>query len=284
MKKIFVVILCIILIFSFSGCFAKKIKIPNITPPDLNDLSDFFDEDPTEETGGNRTPDETTDNKGSYTTFQDARLDFDNYITEISPEKEETVMLYAVIVSLPELEVFEYITPLLYWGETLDDDEIEVQDIIIDLLTGEKKGYRSVDVQRTGDNKYTSTLETHDDEEIVIDVKYHPDIDGLRLEATKNGEFALLFEYVKNGDGYAAQYYFNAKVGGSYGAEPVREPCLFKYIFVGREGSIARFNNVEEPDSILDGVPDEQEFINGATHWLTLKDDEFTGELDGIAF
>lgn len=274
MKKIFVVILCMMVILSLCACNSNKSESPNLTPQS--------DEEQTKETGRTNSSNNDSDDTDSYVTFSDARLDFDDYVTEIA-ENEEAVRDNLTVVTLPELAVFEYFTPLLYWGETLQDNELLAKDGVIKFITGDKKYFRSIDLQIENDNKYIMTSETNKDEEVIIKVEYHPNIDGLRLEATNNGEQALLFEYVKHGDGYAAQYYYDALISSTY-YEEERAMCLFRYIFSSKEGSVARFNDVGEPDSILDGVPDEQDFIDGATHWFTLKDDEFTGELGGNTF
>ncbi|NMA51923.1 MAG: hypothetical protein GX949_02800, partial [Peptococcaceae bacterium] len=218
--------------------------------------------------------------------FSDARYEFENHAIDISLN-EESVIYGKTLVLTPDLEVFDYLTPLHFFGETLDDEEIVVKEMVLDMLTEHSKSFRSADLQRESDNSYTMTIDTEEEEQIFIQIEYHPNIDALRLVAENNGEHGLLFEYVNTGDGYAAQYYFNSVVGvgGTYGVqEKTMAMCVYKTIFSGKEGSCARFDDVEEPASLLNGVPDEQAFIEGATHWFTLKDDKLTGELDGITF
>jgi hypothetical protein len=174
-------------------------------------------------------------------------------------------------------------TALFYWGEKLDDFEMLSKDAFMDLLSRGGEKYKNMDLQREGDNRYIMTVETNEGEQIFIQVDNYPEKNAVRLVGENNGELALLFEYVELSGGYAAQYYYNAVVSSSYGVQN-KAMCVYRNIFFGTEGSAARFDEVGEPDSIIDGVPDEQELIEGATHWLTLKNGKFTGELKGVAF
>ncbi|WP_033117667.1 hypothetical protein [Intestinimonas butyriciproducens] len=277
MKKLLIAIFSMMLILSLCACGANTTEGSNTPSADSRNQSELPDEELFNEIGGtNSTKD------GGYEAFSDARLEFDHYVMEKSSE-EEIVMYNQSLVLTPETEVFDYMTPLIYWGETLDDEELAGKEIVLGLLAGEEKSNQSADLQKESDNRYTMTIETKKGEQIVIRVEYNPDIDALRLVAENSGEHALLFEYAKTGDGYAAQFYFNAIVGGTYGAQN-KSMCVYKTIFSGKDGSCARFDGVGEPVSLLEGVPDEQAFIDGATHWFTLKDDKFTGELDGTTF
>lgn len=61
--------------------------------------------------------------------------------------------------------------------------------------------------------------------------------------------------------------------------------CVYKTIFDGQNGSCARFDGVNsEPDTLLGRVPLEEDFISGATHWFTITNGEFTGNMGGKAF
>ena len=94
----------------------------------------------------------------------------------------------------------------------------------------------------------------------------------------------LLFEYSRMPEGYAAQYYFES-VTHMDKAAPIYGLCTYRLIFTGSNGSCARFDNVSsEPDSIYGGIPDTQTFIDGATHWFTITDGKFTGNLGGNQF
>lgn len=288
MKKIFVFILSMMLIFSLCACVANKSQSPDLPSEDSSQGDsgnevDLPDEEPFEESGGTNSKNDVIDGERGYEAFHDARMAFDNYIIDNSPA-EETIMHSQSLVLIPDIEIFDYITPLIYWGETLEDGELAQKDIVMSVFTGEGKRFISADLQRESANKYTMTIDKDEGGQIFIQVDYRSDIDALRLEADDSGERALLFEYIRTDDGYAAQYYFSTAVGSTYGEGLTKAMCVFRTIFSGNNGSYARFDDVDEPATILDGVPDEQEFIDGATHWLTVKDNKFTGELKGTAF
>ena len=59
--------------------------------------------------------------------------------------------------------------------------------------------------------------------------------------------------------------------------------CTYRTIFDGDNGSCARFDNVKRPRP-SGSVPDAESFIEGATHWFTIKDGSFTGNLGGEKF
>jgi len=267
MKKIFVGILCIMLILSLCACGANTREDTSILSSSSGDQAELPDEEPSDVIKG-------TNYKGGYKVYSDARSEFVDYVVELYTN-DTSLLNNQTLVLNPEIEAFDYLTPILYWGETLEDNELAVKDISLSVITGEDKRFRSADLERISDNSYTMTIETSKGEKIDIQVDYYPDIDAVHLEAENNGEHALLFEYVKTTDGYADQFYFNSVVASGYG-EQNKEMCVYRSIFSGKDGSCARFDGVERPDSILDGVTDAETFIEGATHWFTLKDGKFT--------
>lgn len=79
--------------------------------------------------------------------------------------------------------------------------------------------------------------------------------DDIRLEAQKDKEPVLLFEYAKNSGGYAAQYYFMAVTGRDFSGAK-EQMCVYRTIFDGQNGSCARFDGIDaEPETLLGGVP-----------------------------
>lgn len=62
--------------------------------------------------------------------------------------------------------------------------------------------------------------------------------------------------------------------------------CQFRLHWEIRWGLVSnRFDGVNvEPETLLGGVPWEEDFISGATHWFTIANGEFTGKLNGKAF
>lgn len=280
MKKLLISILSIILILSLCACGANTTEDSNNSSSDLSNQEELLNEETSDVIEGTSPKQVGKGGTGGYQAFADAKDDFDDFVLEISMN-DETLMNTRMLVLSPEIEMFDYMIPLYQWGETLEDEELELKEYALSALTGVLKSFRSADLQRESNNSYIMTIEK-EEEDIHIWVEYRPHIDALRLVAKSNGEQALLFEYAKTADGYATQYYYNSVVGGTYGVQN-KAMCVYRAIFSGKEGSYARFDDVEEPASLFDGVPNEQEFIKGATHWFTFKDGKFTGELNGTA-
>lgn len=285
MKKVLIVIFSMILIFSLCACGVDTTDNLDATSKPSENQSQRPDDDYDDyddEYIDSAPPVKNNGSRDSYMDYTETRLSFTSFIIENSIN-EEAVLYNQSLVLPPELEVFAYLTPLLYWGEVLDNIELEQKEIIYPFIAGEDKRFRSIDIQRKNKNFYTATMRTDKDEQIIINVENHPGKDAVRLEAEKDGEQVLVFEYAKTNGGYAAQYYFDTVIGGTYGS-PERAMSVFRVIFSGNDGSLARFDDVEEPTSLVTGVPSEQDFIKGATHWLTVKNGKFTGELAGEAF
>jgi hypothetical protein len=58
-----------------------------------------------------------------------------------------------------------------------------------------------------------------------------------------------------------------------------------KTIFDGQNGSCARFDGENaEQETLLGGVPVEEDFSGGATHWFIIANDKFIGNLNGKGF
>ncbi len=292
MKKFFLAILTIILILSFCACRANTTEDSDIPQDDPIYEDEFPDEEVTDEEfndeetakeidGINYRKDDKGGTRG-YEAFSDAYREFANYVIEKSKEEETVMNNYPKVLS-PEFKVLDYMTPLMNWGETFDDDEVIQGEMFIKLFTGEGKNFRSAELQKESDNRYTMTMETKKGEQIHVQVMYYPDIDAVRLEAENSNGHEMLFEYVKTADGYAAQYYFFDMIRSSYNKHD-GVMCVYRSIFSENEGSCARFEEADKPVSLIDRVPDEKELIEGATHWFTLKNGKFTGEMDGTAF
>jgi hypothetical protein len=282
MKKVFILIISIMLAISISACGGNKTDSPDISTVDSNNYMELPDEDPEEDivdTKATKISDSITD---KFKEFSDAETEFDHHVYEIS-HKVETVSLHQNAVMITDMKVLDHMLPLYLWGETLDDTELAEQDIATSVFEGEDRSFRKYDLERESENRYRVTMETHDDQLIISQIDYYPDLDALRLETVNNGSLELVFEYAKIKDGYAAQYYFETIIGGTYGA-PKRAMCAYKTVFSGLKGSKARFEDVEEPPSIIGNVPKEEDIIKGATDWLTIKDGNITGELRGESF
>ena len=285
MKKMLIIFICLMLILSMSACGGKGTDNPTTSIEDSKDHTGFDDEDfedSYEDYEDTNSPKLSDLNTSNFTNFSDAETEFNNHISQNS-SKVEAVYLYQNAVSITDMTVLDNTMPLYIWGETLDNEELEMQDISTSIFVGEDRSYRKYDLERESETRYRVIKETHDGEVIITEIEYYPDLDAVRLETVSNGKLELVFEYAKTKDGYAAQYYFETIIGGSYGA-PQRGMCAYKIIFSGLNGSKARFIDVEEPASIIGNVPDAEDFIKGANDWLTIKDGNFTGELAGESF
>lgn len=282
MKKVFIVIIGMMLVLSLCACGTNTASSPEVSEEDSNNYMELPDEDQSDDYVDTNSTKVSQASQDKFKEFSDAESEFGQNVYENS-HKVETVNLYQNVVSVTDMKAFDYILPLHLWGETLDDKELAEQDITTSVFEGEKKGFRKMDLERESENRYRVIMETHDDELIISQIDYYPNIDALRLETENNGSLELVFEYARTEDGYAAQYYFETNIGGTYGA-PNRAMCAYKTIFSGLNGSQARFVDVEEPTSIIDNVPDEEDFIKDATDWLTIKDGNFIGELSGESF
>ena len=290
MKKILVVILSLLLVFTISACRTNRTKGPDVPSRNSNFQSDLDDEDIFEEELDEELFEDIDDTDSSYYAggiknyfldYNNARLEFGRYVIDNGSDIAKAH--YLPTLTNPELDIFDYLTPLFYWGETLDDNDLAQKEEFISMLIGDDRILKSIDLERKSDNMYRTIMETHEGDISIIDVEYNPDKDALRLVAEHNGEQALIFEYAKTSGGYASQFYYYDILGGTYG-NPIEGMCVYRIIFAGNDGSFARFDHVEEPASIMEGAPDEQEFIEGATHWLTVKNGKYTGNIEGEAF
>src|SRR5690554_5024164 len=107
MKKIFVFILSMMLIFSLCACGANKTQSPDLpsedsSPEDSGNEVSLPDEEPFEEISGTNSANDVIDTERGYEAFQDARMAFDNYIIDNS-SAEETVMYSQSLVLIPDI-------------------------------------------------------------------------------------------------------------------------------------------------------------------------------------
>lgn len=216
-----------------------------------------------------------------YNAYKQARDAFDQYTLEQSARDEVFAVSYGLVCAF-DLKIFEYVLPLVFIGESINstgryDEAMETSM----LQAGWADDAKLTD---NGDGSFLVTGTSSDGGAMSIRIEYNPDRDDLRLEAQKDGESALLFEYAKNGGGYAAQYYFKAITGHDFSGAK-EQMCVYRTIFDGQNGSCARFDGIDaEPETLLGGVPSEEDFISGATHWFTIANGEFTGKLNGKVF
>ncbi len=216
----------------------------------------------------------------NYGAFFDAKGEFNDYVLEQS-EGHEIVSVSLPLATVFELHILEYLLPLEFMGQsikTLGKYDPDFEMIMFQQWADDVEVFYDED---TGyELKYTDTQGS----KVEIKAEYDGDADSLRLEAYKDGVPVLMFEYVKSPGGYAAQYNFETVVRYEM-VTPIDGLCTYKIIFEESNGSCARFDNVtSEPESIFGKAPDAAAFIEGATHWFSVTNGSFTGNLGGDTF
>jgi hypothetical protein len=286
-KRLLLVLLCVSLVFSLAACGEKEGYEDDSWDEydeeweEEEDEEAYEDEEDYEDVEGLRASGYKEGGDENYLTFLEARMKFETFLVEKALNEGLVTGLSAVYI--PDARIFHYLTPLIYWGETLEDEELQYKEYAFLAFAGEGKSLKNPELKKESDIHYTMTMETDEDEKLFMDVKYYPDMDALRLEAENNGEKALVFEYVKIDGGYVSQYYCETQIGGTYG-EKIMGMCVFRSYFSGENGSAARFDNAEIPPSIIKNLPNEEDFIEDATHWISYKDGKLKGKLAGESF
>jgi len=283
MRKFLSLILTLILLAGIiTGCASEKAQTAAPSGADnQNETKAGSTQNTPAESGGKTTGHDTATISAGYNAYKQARDAFDEYALEQSAHNEVFAVNYGLVCSF-ELEVFEYVLPLVFIGESINstgryDETMEIR-ILQEAWADDAK------LTDNGDGSFLVTGTSSDGGTMNIRIEYDPDQDNLRLEAQKDEEPALLFEYAKNDGGYAAQYYFKAITGHDFSGTK-EQMCVYRTIFDGQNGSCARFDGIDtEPETLLGGVPSEEDFISGATHWFTIANGEFTGNLNGEAF
>lgn len=283
MRKFLSLILMLILLAGIiTGCAGGKshTAAPSGTN-NQNEAEAGFTQNVPVENGGKSTQQGKSTISAGYNAYKQARDAFDKYALEQS-HSHEVVDVGIGLVSAFELKIIEYLLPLVFIGESINSTGRYNEAMETTMLqTGWADDAKLTD---NGDGNFLVTGTSRDGGAMSIRIEYDPDRDDLRLEAQKDGEPALLFEYAKNGGGYAAQYYFKAITGRDFSGAK-EQMCVYRTIFDGQNGSCARFDGIDaEPETLLGGVPSEEDFISGATHWFTIANGEFTGKLNGKAF
>ncbi len=218
----------------------------------------------------------------SYEAYSDAWNDFGDYIVEQSGDHEIVSVHQSTAMPL-ELKNLNYLLPLSLLGQSVKSTG--KFDVAMESSMLQGGWAEDVEFSSNPDGGYLLKGTDTKGSRLEIKVRYDETADSLRLEGYKDSAFALLFEYSKMAEGYAAQYHF-VTVTGFDKATPVEGLCTYRIIFAGTNGSCARFDNVSaEPDSIFGSIiPDAQSFIDGATHWFTITEGQFTGMLGGKTF
>lgn len=283
MRKFLSLILALIFLAGIiTGCSGEKVQTaPPAGANNQNEAEAGSTQNTSAESGEKTTQQEKATISAGYIAYKQALDAFDQYTLEQSARNEVFATNYPLVCAF-EVEILEYVLPLSFIGQSVNSTGCYDEAMETSML---KTGWAE-DAKLT-DNKDGSLLLTgtsSDGGAMIIRIEYDPDRDDLRLEAQKDGEPALLFEYAKNGGSYAAQYYFKAITGHDFSGAK-EQMCVYRTVFDGQNGSCARFDGINaEPETLLGGVPTEESFINGATHWFTIANGEFTGNLNGEAF
>ncbi|NLB18589.1 MAG: hypothetical protein GX825_07680 [Syntrophomonadaceae bacterium] len=268
MKRLLVVVICLLLTFSLVGCGgAETAQQPEKSPA-------------ADEAG---VPAASGDKQAaicdSYESFSDAKDAYEKNILKASKD-HEVVSINQSLVTAFELKILHYLLPLNYLGQSIKTTGNF--DMDMEVLMFETGWADNVNLIDNGDGSYQVTGEKEENK-WKVDVAYDVATDSLRLVGYQNDVLVIVFEYCKIGNGYAAQYYFE-NVTDNIEFQPVYKWCTYRTIFEGNNGSSSRFEGVEEPDSIYKNAPDAETFISGATQWLTITDGSFIGKLNGKEF
>ncbi len=132
----------------------------------------------------------------NFNNFSDAQDAFEDHVSQVS-NKNETALISSHNLVVSDMKVFDYMLPLYMWGETLDDEELETQDIATSIYEGEDRSYQKYDLERESETRYKVIMETHDGELITTQIDYYPDIDAVRLETIDKGNLALILNMLR---------------------------------------------------------------------------------------
>jgi predicted small lipoprotein YifL len=277
LKKLIALALILMMLLSLTACGGKS-----ETTQDKDSGQDKTQQAASEPASA---PEKATENKGivcvSYESYDAAWGDFNKHITGQSGDHEIVSVHQSTAMPL-ELRNLNYLLPLSFLGQS----QVSQGKFDAAMETGMLGAGWADDVVLTLDEKEGYLLKGTDTQgnSLEIKVRYDDNADSLRLEGYKDGNLDMVFEYSKTPDGYAAQYHYET-ITGNDKFTPVYGLCTYRLIFTGTNGSCARFDDVSsEPDSIFGSIPDKQSFIEGATHWFTITDGEFTGKLGGSEF
>ncbi len=283
MKRALTIVLAILLVFSLAACGGDTKPAGNEPPGSGKAEPEQAGQDEQQEQTG--APVKAGDQNGiisvNYNAYNDAKYEFDDYVLEQSYE-HEIVSASLTMATVTELKILEYLLPLEFMGESVKS--LGKYDADFELVMFQTAFGDDTEVTHNEDTGYVVKFSDAKGSTIEVKAVYHTDADSLRLEGYKDGDLALVFEYIEIAGGYAAQYHYQT-VTGYDKATPIEGLCTYRIIFEGSDGSCARFDNVaSQPESILGSVPDAGSFIEGATHWFTITDGSFTGNLGGKAF
>jgi len=274
MKRLFIFLITLLMVLSIAACSNKETTGSNPQGSEKAGQEEQTEQPKTSgKVDGKRTVWE------SFAAFKDARDRFDNYVQN---QNNEIVNVGWPTVAVFDLNIFDYVLPLDFMGRSVElsgkfNAETETQML--------RQAWAD-DAQLTYDEATGYLLKGTGSKGNVLEikVKFDEKADSLRLEAYKDGALDLIFEYVAIDGGYAAQYYLEAATRYEK-FTPVMGLCNHKLIFSGNNGSRARYDNVaSEPESILGSTPDLESFVDGATHWFTIKNGQLSGNIDGKAF
>ncbi len=272
MKRLIIFVVTFLMLFSIAACSTSETTGSDSASTEKESAQQ-------EQTGRSQSSD---GNQGlvceSFKAFKEARDAFDNYVID---ENYEPVAVGFPTVTAFDANIFDYLLPLDFIGQSV----LVYGEYDVDKETHMLQQAWADDAQLTYDEATGYLLKGTGSKgnEFEIKVKFDADADALRLEGYKDGALDLLFEYLAIDGGYAAQYYLET-ITGYDKTTPIMGICNHKLIFAGNNGSRARFDNVAEPESILGTTPDPGSFIDGATHWFTVENGEFTGNINGTAF
>lgn len=250
-------------------------KTPN-EPTDVVQLDNKPEETPSNSTKG--------DNKDTicnrYEAFTAAQKVFEDFALEKSHDHEIVSVNFSVAMH-SGIRTLHYMIPIAVLETsvgTIGKFDASIEEIGLNAAWGD-----NAKITENGDGSYV-VVGDYKEDTYKLEIEYDRSSDALRMEGYKNEKMAIIFEYFKTADGYAAQYYYEDVKSASYGKQEY-EFRKYLTVFSGKDGAWARFDGVtEEPSSIIGQQLTIDSIVEGADHYYILKDGQFSGQLSGESF
>ena len=247
MKKILIIALALVMVFSLTACGGNNAGDDAAAPPDKEAPAD----NQTEPAGS---PSE------AYSKYIDVKsAAYERLSTKIGEHDE--LALTAGLALLPVVVVDMSLLPLTIIG-------VEGGEAALEMF-----GMQGVSVDKDGD-VYTVTYEDEEGNKITQTCEFDAKTDSMRSVVSDGSKDSIVFEYVNTGDGYASQYTLYNEEDGQY---TLITSFFNETDFVGFGMQTVK----GEPDSIFGDTGLGPDFIKNDEAYYMLEGDEMTIFMDG---
>ena len=191
-----------------------------------------------------------------YELYTQARDAFGSHVLR-HHEDHPVVSGKLALVEEVRLPVIHYPLPLNYFGysfTTFGSFNGDFEQIMLGVVFDEYSEYSYEG------GTFTLTGAKSGEEVLDMTARYDGDTDSLSFEVYEKDQLVFFFEYSRIPGGYAAQSCFDIVVESRWATnEHITGLCNFRVIFQGNNGSVARFDSInEKPESILGYHPGRQ--------------------------